>query len=189
MPRRSEWQSGTQKRSTRTIATVYSRGCRQSMVRQKRYVCAVLRPRLLRLCRYQLMAGHLCARRMYDSIRREVYWSHMKNDVCTTVQNFQSCTRNRRASMRQRRLCLFFPTELLDIFAMDLNGPLPETKIVNRLIMVMIDRFPELTKVTPTTKTAPTIVAAIFINDRIENFGIPSKVPTSNGQYFKSKCF
>lgn len=40
----------------------------------QRYVPAVLRPRLLRLCYYSLLAGHLGERRMYDSLRWEFYW-------------------------------------------------------------------------------------------------------------------
>lgn len=39
----------------------------------QRYLPAVLRPHVLRLCHYLLMEGHPDERQMYDSMRREFY--------------------------------------------------------------------------------------------------------------------
>lgn len=48
----------------------------------QKYVPAALRARILSLCHYSLMAGHLGERQMYDTIHRDLYWPHVENDVC-----------------------------------------------------------------------------------------------------------
>lgn len=47
-----------------------------------------LQPCLLYHLHYPTLAPHLSARRMYSEMRSEYYWSHITNDIYTTVRNF-----------------------------------------------------------------------------------------------------
>lgn len=51
------------------------------------------RSRLLSHSHYLVMTGHPCRRRMYDSMRRLPYCSHMANDVYSTAGNCPVCLR------------------------------------------------------------------------------------------------
>ena len=84
----------------------------------------VLRPRVLRLCHYSLLAGDPGLNRMYYHIGWIYYWPHMAADVATTVRNCASCVRNRvKLRKHTNHLKLFPAEERLQAISMDVLGP------------------------------------------------------------------
>lgn len=77
---------------------------------------------------------------MYDKMCQDFYWPHIANDVYATVRDCQYCTRNYRTNRKQSKLRQFSPNSLLEFVAIDILGPLPNTKSGNQFVVVMIDR-------------------------------------------------
>lgn len=84
---------------------------------------------------------------------------------------------------------LFILVRPIEFIAIYIFGILPNTESGNQFIVVMVDRFLKLTKVTPTTIRIETIVSSILFNDELSNFRIPPKVLTDNGLQFTSNFF
>lgn len=71
----------------------------------------------------------------------------------------------------------------------DILGPLRKSKQDNQFVVVMTDRYTNLTKPIQTTNTNANTVARIFIEYWVASFGIPYKVVTDNGPQFVAKFF
>lgn len=52
-----------------------------------------------------------------------------------------------------------------------------------------MDRYMKLTRALPTTKTITATSVCIILEHCVENYRIPSKLPTDNGTQFMSKIF
>jgi len=74
-------------------------------------------------------AGHPDTTRMYNTLRRYVYWPTMVVDVYKNVEQCPACAKT-RLSERERTtvMKLFTADEPLSGLAMDLFGPLPTSK-------------------------------------------------------------
>lgn len=118
----------------------------------QRYVPAVSWPRVQHLYFYSLMEGHYGDRQMYDSTRRNFYWSQMTNDVYATVRDCHSCARNCLTTKQKCKLRLFSPNKPLEFVAIKIFGPFPNTKTGNQLIVIVTDWFSKLRKATVRTK-------------------------------------
>lgn len=72
-----------------------------------------LQPRTLRLSHYSRLARHQAGRRMYDTMRQELYWPNISNDVYQVAQDFRSYTANRGTIHRhQKKRRLFTAADL-----------------------------------------------------------------------------
>lgn len=69
---------------------------------------ASLRARFVHLCSFSILAGHPVEGYLHDPMRKNLYWSHMDNDVYTIVFNYRSYTQNTTYAKRQRQLKLCF---------------------------------------------------------------------------------
>lgn len=127
------------------------------------------------------IAGNLGQRRMYDTLRKEYYWSHMANDGYTTIAQCMNCARNESKYIHKRTLRLFPPYWPLKFEAMNTLGSLLSAKQENQYVVVETDRCFELTRAFPTAKAWATLVANILLDHRIIIFGIPSHVLSDNG--------
>ena len=150
----------------------------------------VLRPRVLRLCHYSLLAGHPGLNRMYYHIRRIYYWPNMAADIAATVRNCAPCARNRvKFRKHTNHLKLFPAEEPLHAISMDILGPLPRTERGKRILLVITDRFSKLTAVVPLRTTNAYSVAIAFCEAWIFKYGPPESVLTDKGKQFASSFF
>lgn len=91
---------------------------------------------------------------MYDSLRKELYWTYMAKVVYGTVCDCCSCAQNLTHGRRERQHKQFFSESSLEYFGMDILGPLPKTKHDTQVVVVMTDRYNELTKAILSSKKA-----------------------------------
>jgi len=112
------------------------------------YVPKALRTKILTLEHAPAHAGHPGANKMYVSMRRFFYWESMVADVYDHVAHCGTCAKGRVGSRRRTNpFRLFPPKEPLAAVCLDLLGPLPKTRVGNRYLLVMVDRFCKLTRV------------------------------------------
>ena len=149
-----------------------------------------LRPRALILMHHSPMAGHPGQTRMYANMRRVFYWPQMAADIFGTVRRCYSCARER---LRQRKrfepLQLFPPERPLEDVAIDVLGPLPETKNGYKYVLVITDRFSKLTQAVPLKNVDAYTCAVQFVQHWIFKYGPPARLLSDNGTNFLAKFF
>lgn len=74
---------------------------------------------------------------------------------------------------------------------MEIFSPLSRTQADNQFVIVMKDRYSELKRTVPLTKTTVLYVASIFFDHYhwIMTYGIPAYLLTGDGLHFVSKLF
>jgi transposase InsO family protein len=95
-----------------------------------------------------------------------------------------------KVSRKTTRLQLFPPSAPMEFIAMDLLGPLTLTERGNRFLLVVTDRFSELTRAYPLASTTAEVVAKVFFDGWFSaGYGIPRILLTDNGTQFVAKFF
>jgi Integrase core domain/Chromo (CHRromatin Organisation MOdifier) domain len=127
---------------------------------------------------------------MYQTMRRDVFWPSISWDVQEFVGRCSSCARKRLSTQRKTTyLKLFPPSAPFEFVAMDILGPLPETKDGNRFLLVIVDRFSKLTRTVPLKTITAEEVSKAFVNEWFCVYGAPVVLLSDNGTQFVSKFF
>ena len=147
-----------------------------------------LRARVCHLAHHSVLAGHPGQTRMHETLRWTYYLPSIASDIMFTIRTYPLCAKNRvRLIKHPNPMNLFPATTPLESGEMDLLGPLPPSKRGHRFILVMTDRFSNLTQVVAMKKTIATMVAAEFCLHWMYKYGAPKETLTDNGPYFASK--
>ena len=149
-----------------------------------------LRARLLRLCHNPAIAGHPGQNRMDYVLPREYYWPHLAADVAAMVRGCRTCTMNRvKLRKHLNRLRLFPATRPLESLAIHILGPLPKMKTGKPFLLVITDRFSNLTQVVALQTIMAYTVAVAFCESWVFKYGIPRTLLSDNGPHFNAKFF
>ena len=149
-----------------------------------------LRPRVLQLCHYTIVAGYPGLNRMYYHIRKVHYWPHLVADVEATVRNCPSCARNRVKLRRDTNyLKLFTATKPFESVSIEILGRLPKSRRDKRFLLVITDRFSNLTAVVPLRNVNACSTAVAFCEAWVFKYGPPKTLLSDNGKQFASRFF
>lgn len=99
---------------------------------------------------------------MYDAIGRDFYLPHISNNDYETLSDCISCAKDLQTDISQRKLPLFPRNEALDFDSIGILGLLHKTKNDIKFVIIIKDRFFNLTKVVPIRRSTATIVAKVF---------------------------
>ena len=163
--------------------------CRQ-VSHQQIVIPHLLKARVLHIHHYARQSGHPGGRKLYNSLRRHMYWPAMAVDCYATVRKCATCAKN-RIKLRQRtnKLQLFPPSGPLESVAIDIFGELLKTKRGFQYLLVISDRFTKLTKTIPLKGVSAGEVARAFTHEWVFNYGPPQDLLADNGKCFTSKFF
>ena len=154
------------------------------------YVPTHMRDGLMMREHYPPQAGHPGANKMYTSMRRWFYWESMVVDVYAFVAN---CTQWARNSVAKRRktnyLKTFPPTEPLTDLCMDVLGSLPRDAAGNEHLLVIVDRFFNMTRAIPLERIDAETIAEACLDYWVAAYGPPATVLSDNGPQFRSTLF
>jgi len=146
-----------------------------------------LKQRLRRHQHQSVLAGHPGSRRMYDTLRRYVYWPTMVVDVYKHVEQCPACAKNRLSKRRHTSTMKLFPAlEPFSGLAMDRLGPLTTSRGGHKHVLVICDRFTKLTRAIPLRDATALTLSSAFIDTWVAAYGIPDSVLTDNGPQFAS---
>jgi len=149
-----------------------------------------LKQRLLRYQHQSVLAGHPGSRRIYDTLRRYVYWPTMVVVVKEHVEQCPACAKNclsERTHTFAMRLCPALET--FSGLAMDLLGPLTTSRGVQKHVLVICDRFTKLTGAIPSRDATALTVSSAFIDTFVAAYGIPDSILTDNEPQFASAYY
>lgn len=126
---------------------------------------------------------------MYDTIRRLFCSPHKASDVYSYVKIFVDCRVHLHHPTHHRLVPLFLPDAALKFTGLDLLGLRPKTKIGNRFIVAIIDKYPKLTLTISNKKIAAAHVASTLLDAWIIPHGISHRALLKNGPQFVGKFF
>jgi hypothetical protein len=131
-----------------------------------------LRPGLLRMGHFTVVSGHPGVSKMYASMRRKFFWKEMYKDVEETVRHCTVCAKNRVTERKRTSFLKLFPANgPLEFVAMDILGPLPKTERGMHFLLVISDRFSNLTRTVPLRTITALVVAKAFCDAWVFSYG------------------
>jgi hypothetical protein len=126
--------------------------------------------------------------RMLRTICWTYFWPNMAEDVLETIRQCDACAWNPiTLSWRTNPLCLFPVNAPFDSVAMDTLGQLPKTRYENRFLLVIADRYSNITRTVPLRVTTALTVAQAFCYHWVFVYGPPVSLLTDNGPRFVAK--
>jgi len=128
--------------------------------------------------------GHFGEERTLIEICRRYFWHNRTEDVKTVVKVCQQCQMVRRMGSIRSEDEELKNIPICDLFhrvAMDIIGPLPETKTGNKYILVAIDHYSKWCKAKVVVDHGVKTTATFLEDDIICKYGVPKFVLTDNG--------
>jgi len=111
-------------------------------------------------------------------------------DVYAIVANCTQCARNRVGKRRKTNsLKTFIPMEPLKDLCMNLVGPLPRTAAGNEHLLVIVDRFSEMTRAIFRQRIDVATITTAFLDHWVAAYGPPATVLSDHGPQFRSTLF
>lgn len=123
---------------------------------------------------------------MFSHLRRAYYWLLVATDISSTVHSCPYCAHTHLRLIRRKQLMRLFPAkQALESVAVNLLGPFKKKKATNHLILVMADRFTEVTEVVPLKRTTGLDVSEAFSSHWAFNYGAPNDFLSDQGAQFE----
>jgi len=119
---------------------------------------------------------------MYQTLRDQYYWPSLAMDVFGWVAACPTCAKNRLMGTQSKAFMrLFSATEPFAALAIDLLGPLPRTPVGYEYILVICDRFTQVTRAVPLRDITALDVLSAFLDTWVASYGLPDLVLSDNG--------
>lgn len=136
------------------------------------------------------IAGHPGFQRAYAKIKQFFYWENMKSDIreyiraCSVCQTSKTDFKSNKSPMEITTTSTKFGEQV----AMDIVGPLPQTKNGNRFILTLQDDLTKLIDAYALPTHDATTVATYFLK-YCTRYGFPQSVLSDQGTEFTSQTF
>lgn len=142
------------------------------------------RTRIIEDCHHEL--GHFAAPSVFKVLLKRVWWPTLFTDVKHVVACCLTCLKHKIAEPPERTPITIPTTEVFERIVIDYVGPLPETPLGNKYLLVAVDahsRWPWA----KATKCADAYTTAEFISDLIATIAIPKIIQSDRGTPFMNE--
>jgi transposase InsO family protein len=158
--------------------------------RDERLVLVVprqMRGHVLDLSHNNPCSGHMGVTRCVERLQRQYYWPGMAAEVQLWIAECELCTRRKSPIPTRRAPMQSIPVaKPMELWAMDIMGPLPMTARGNQYVLVMSDHFTKWVEAVPMPNQCADTVARAFVDQVITRHGIPDRILTDQGRNFES---
>ena len=132
-------------------------------------------------------AGHLKTKKTLDKLRSNYFFKRMYATCHRFVQGCPTCQEKDRGPKRQAPLGdMPEPLGAWHTVAVDVLGPLPQTRTGKKYIVVMTDYLTKYVLAVATRDQTAETTAAVLMEKFLE-YGLPEKLITDNGSNFRSR--
>lgn len=134
------------------------------------------------------LAGHLGISKTLAKIKGQYTWPQLANDVMAHIRNCIICAKRKTRGLTKAPLQSLPVYEVIwETMAMDIVGPLTETREGYKYILVASDYATRFVITRPMKDQSASTVARIFVEDIILEYGAPQRVLTDQGRNFVSE--
>ena len=127
---------------------------------------------------------HMGKKNTLDRAKKLGHWVGMDDDIIKYVKSCAICQLQKiiRITNQVKGIIPATPTNLNEKIAIDIFGPLPETRIGNKYILSIQDRLTRYIILLPMKNETLETIIKNLIEDYIYTFGAPKTVLTDQGQ-------
>ena len=159
-----------------------------SSVRYQLVIPTILRTEVLQELHAGVASGHLGEEKTMRRLKERFYWPGQWNDVRDWCRTCPTCATRKTAPQKSRApLQPVKASYPLQIVAMDILGPLPESDAGNSYILVVGDYFTRWMEAYPIPNQEATTVAKKLTDELFFRFSIPEQLHTDQGRQFESE--
>ena len=132
------------------------------------------------------LGGHLSRKKTLGRIKKRYFWPTIYADVKQWCLDCQICATRRDTGKRTKVPLKPIPppTSPMEVTAMDIVGPLPETISGNKYIIVFCDYLTKWVEAYPMPNQKAETIAQIFVEKIVFRYGVPQKLITDQGTNF-----
>ena len=197
-PEAGSFESATSK-STRRLLQIWDQLvlhhgvlCRQykspdGSVRLQAVVPDRLRKEVLSDLHEGALGGHLGSDKTLGRLKERFYWPGHYNDVREWCRNCAVCASRKSPTAKPRAplepIIVSYPLQLV---AVDILGPLPESESGNSYILVVADYFTRYTEAYPLPNQEATTVANKLVDEFFLRYSPPERLHSDQGRNFES---
>lgn len=132
--------------------------------------------------------GHLGMEKTLGKVKERFYWPGHFSDVQKWCNTCAVCAMRKTPVPRPKaKLCNISVGSPMELVAMDILGPLPETAAGNSNILVVGDYFTKWMEAYPIPNQEATTIASKLVNEFICHFSVPRQLHSDQGSQFESK--
>ena len=125
--------------------------------------------------------------RCLKRLQHQYYWPGMVSELQLWIAECELCNRRKPQVPTQRAPMQSIPvSKPMELWAMDIVGPLPVTARNNQYILVMSDHFTIWVEAIPMPNQRADTVARAFVDEVVARHGVPDKILTDQGRNFES---
>lgn len=150
-------------------------------------VPAVSRSHILQELHEGKVSGHLGTAKTLGKLKERFYWPGHYNDTREWCLNCAVCATRKTPAPKPRAalvpVSVGFP---LDLVAVDILGPLPESKSGNLYILVVGDYFTKWIEAYPIPNQEATTVGMKLVDEFFCRFSLPKQLHSDQGSQFES---
>ena len=133
-----------------------------------------------------ILGGHLSTRKTLSRLKRKYFWPTMAEDTKKWCSSCKICL-TRKDTGKHIKVPLKPiepPLAPMEITAMDILGPFPETANGNKYILVFSDYFTRWPEAYAIKNQTAEVIAQIFVEHIVFRYGVPKKLLTDQGANF-----
>lgn len=132
-------------------------------------------------------SAHMGVARTYDLARTNAYWPGLQADVQKFVTSCARCQLGKPGrNLNKAPLKPIFTAKPMEVWALDILGPLPITSSGARYILVATDLFSKWVEAVPLVNQTAVSVAQAFVKSVVLRHGSPESLLTDQGTNFES---
>ena len=146
-----------------------------------------LREEVLREIHQRVVSGHLGEQKMLHQIKERFYWPGMAKDVRNWCRTCASCATNKSPSTQAcAPLQTITAGHPMQIIAVDITGPFPESEAGNRYVLVVGDYFTRWMECFAIPDQEAETVARKLVDEVFCRFSPPEQLHSDQGRQFES---
>ena len=143
----------------------------------------ILREEAIKQCHGTLLAGHFGVEKTTQAVKRRFYWYRIGRDIRRHIHECPACSANRQPVHRLKAALKDYRVGYpIDWVAIDILGPLPQSRRGNTCLLVVADYFTRWVEayLMPDQQAATT--ANKLVIEFISRFGVPfNSIATRGG--------
>ncbi|GFT27071.1 hypothetical protein TNCV_4675911 [Trichonephila clavipes] len=133
------------------------------------------------------MAGHYGAEGTYTRIAKNYYWTGMRKNITDYVKNCSDCIKYKASNQKPSGLLQTpVPVQRFETLAIDLIGPLPESKDGKKWILIIENCTTKWVELFALPNATAKECAITLIEEVLLRYGIPRHLISDNGTQFVS---
>ena len=157
-------------------------GCTYQLV-----IPSLLKTEVLHDIHEGVLGGHLGVDKSLGKLKEQFYWPGHYNDVQQWCASCVSCATRKSGGPTRRGplqpIAMGYPLQLV---AVDILGPLPQTSAGNSYILVAKDYFTRWLEAWPIPNQETKTVALKLVNEMFCCFSLPDQILSDQGRQFES---